>query len=646
MTQDTNTALSPRVRAMLDRFPPPRPGLPSIAIGFSRDTVWIGEQIELVTATWLPRSVRDRLRRLPVISSPALTGLWIARNQQLPIPAGTRLVGGQVCDLYVSWQTIFSLDAGKVEAPPATLTYNLPTSTAYFAPEERKTFRSTPATIVVRPIPATLLGALGTGPTARNIRLSWRGAVNLLRAGTPAIVELAILGDGNLTLWPAPTITWPAGVHVYPEPTIERQIPAQGLISGEKRFRFTVVADSAGVLTLPAVRYLYFDPATVQVVPAIAATVTLPILQRGVAPTDRRSMRVMGVRDVPFATRLVRSWWALLLVAAMLPLLLLRRGGRRGTGVVPQRDKVSDPERELRAALGAPVAAGQDHVIAALRLRGVPRDEAEHIHRWLGAVGRRRYGPSKAELPDPPPVISQVIKRLRTPATIAVLLIAALPLHAQRDDGIARFAGGDYPGAARAFEADVRAEPNAAGIWRDLGAARWIQHDDVGAAAAWLRAFSLAPRDALLRDEWALAATIPADVRARAPTIPLSRDELLLFALGLWLVSAVAIHVRWHRVAWGGGAVCAAALALGTVRWYSERPGEGLVTASTTLRISPHPATMPVGELAAWSIVRVERRFDNWVLVGGQLNTPGSVVGLSVDGWIPAAAVAPIGPLD
>lgn len=646
MVQDTNTALSPRVRAMLDRFPPPASGMPSITVRFSRDTVWVGEQVELVTAAWFPRSVRDRLRRMPAISSPLLAGVWSARNQQLPIPSGTRVVGGQVYDLYVSWQTIFPLGPGRVEAPPATLTYNLPTSTAYFAPEEKKTFRSTAEVLVVRPVPPAESAALGAGPTGRNLRIAWRGAVNVLRAGAPAVVELAISGEGNLTLWPAPTIVWPAGVRVYPEPTLENMAAAQGLIAGEKRFRFTLVADSVGVLALPAVAYPYFDPSQVRVVQATAAAVTLPILERAATASDRRALTVSGAPDEPFATVLVRGWWAILLAVVLVPPAILIRRGRRTTLTV-RRSSIADPEAELRAALGTPVDAGQDHIVAALRLRGVPREDAEHVHRWLSAVGRRRYGPSKLDIPEPPPVFAQVMVRLRTPVAMLVLLCAALPLHAQREDGIARFAGGDYPGAARAFAADAHAAPLAAGVWRDLGAARWMAHDDdVGAAAAWLTALALAPRDPLLRADWAAATAIPADVRGRAPTIPLSRDELLLAALVLWLGAWAAAFAGWRRTAWIVGTSCAASLLVAATRWQVERPGQGLITANTILRISPHPATTAVGELSMWSSVRVERRLDGWVLVGGQINAPGSVAAVAVEGWIPAASIAPIGPLD
>jgi hypothetical protein len=645
MARDTNMVLSPRVRAMLEHFPPPHAGLPSITIRFSRDTVWLGEQVELVTATWFPRTLREQLRRAPGISSPSLTGLWSARNQQLPIVAGTRIVGNQAYDLYISWQTIFPLGSGRINAPPAVLTYNLPTSTAYFAPEVAKSFRSDSASLTVRPIPAALTASLGPGPTGRNVQINWRGPVTTVQAGAPAIVELVVSGEGNLTLWPEPRVDWPAGVHVYPEPTQEHPVTNAGLISGEKHFRYTVVADSAGVLTLPPVSYPFFDPGAVQVSRAAAKALTLPVLQRPVSLSDRRSMPVSGSADVPIVTLIVRDGWPVwLLIALLPPLVMLRRP--RSRVVRNQTPATGDPEAALRRALGTPVEAGEGHVVAALRARGVPRDEAEHILRWLAAVGRRRYGPAKSDIPEAPAVVARVLARLRGPTVIVVLLLAVPALRAQQDDAVGRFNGGDFPGAARAFGAQVAAHPLAAGSWRDLGTARWMARDDVGATAAWLRALALAPRDPLLRDAWGSAATIPPDIRSRAPAIPLNRDELLLIALAAWLATWALAARRREALAWSTGLLCAATMVVVIGRWRMERPGQLLVNAATAMRISPTPATAMVGELPAWSLVKVERRLDQWLLVGGQTSGAGSISALSVKGWIPATAVVPIGPLD
>jgi hypothetical protein len=645
--QDTNTALSPRVRAMLERFPLPRAGEPSVAIRFSRDSVWVGEQVELVTAAWFPRRVRDRLRRQPTIKVPSLSGLWSARNQMLPIPAEARLVGGQMYDLFVSYQTIFPLGPGRIDAPPAVLTYDVPTSTSYFAPEERKTIVSPSARLVARGIPPALAAALGTGPTAHDLRLAWRGPVDGLRIGSPAIVELAISGAGNLTLWPAPQIRWPSGVHVYPEPTDEHAVPVQGVIAGEKRFRFTVVADSAGVLTLPAVTYPFFDPLTGTVHPATAGSMSLPVRPRTVALGDRKAPMIVAGEGVPPSTEVIRVAWPILIALALFPPLLAgwrhRRLDRRVITVAPES---ADPESALRTALGTPVAAGPDHVVAALRVRGVSREDAEHILRWLIATGRRRYGPSHAPAPEPPSAVARVLKRLRRVATALLLLLIAAPLHSGQDDAVSRYDGRDYAGAARAFEGVVEREPAAADAWLGLGDSRWMQGDDVAAAAAWLRALELAPRNARLRAAWREATTIPSDVRALAPVVPASLDDLLLIALALWVVGWGAVLVGWPRVSWPCGALVAVTLLLAVGRVRAVSHGRALVTVNAVLRVSPHPAMESIGEVPAWSLVHVDRRHQNWALITAQQSAPSSAVGsVLLQGWIPAEALVEINPV-
>lgn len=411
--QDANTTVSTRVREMLDRFPPPATGTPSVTLRFSRDTVWVGEQVELVTVTWFPQPLRNRLRRAPNLGLPSLTGLWSARNQQLPIFVGSRVIGGQPYLMYVSWQTMFPLRGGRIDVPPVALTYGLPTSTSYFAPEEPKTVLSAPIELVVRPVAPAISGLLGTGPTARNLRLAWRSPVTALHAGSPILVELTISGVGNLTLWPTPQVDWPREIHVYREPTDEHLGEVRGLISGEKRFRFTVVADSAGVLTLPAVTYPYFDPATLQVQPAMATALSLAILPRATDNAGRKPPAIAGGSGVPPATILVRRWTPALIALALLPILLLGWRHRRRTPLITTQINV-DLDSALRAMLETPLAAGADHVVAALRIRGVPRDEAELIHHWLSGMERGRYGPSNhTEILEPPPTVLRVIARLR-----------------------------------------------------------------------------------------------------------------------------------------------------------------------------------------------------------------------------------------
>jgi hypothetical protein len=278
-------------------------------------------------------------------------------------------------------------------------------------------------------------------------------------------------------------------------------------------------------------------------------------------------------------------------------------------------------------------------------VRGVSREDAEHILRWLIASGRRRYGPSHAPAPEPPPAVARVLQRLRRVAVALLLLLIAAPLHARQDDALARYDGRDYAGAARAFGGVVARDPAAADAWLGLGASRWMQGDDVAAAAAWLRALELAPRNARLRAAWRDATTIPSDVRALAPVVPASLDDLLLIALAFWVLGWTAALVGWYRAGWACGAFVAIALVLAVGRVRAEPQGRGLVTTNAVLRISPHPAMESIGEVPAWSLVHVDRRDHDWALISTQQAAPASVLGsVALQGWIPAESVVEINP--
>jgi hypothetical protein len=635
LTAQDTTGISPRARAMLDRFPPPGQGQVSITTRFSTDSAWLGEQVELVTAAWFPRELRDRLRRPPTLRAPSLGGLWSAQPQSTPILAGTRVVQGVVYDLFVAHQTLFPLSAGQTISPPAVLTYAVPTSVSFFAPEERQSLSSRPVSLAVRPIPPRAAAALGTGPTARGLRLTWRAPAEGLRAATPARVELVMSGEGNVTLWPEPTITWPAGLRVYPEPVQQQVGRPRGVVSGEKRFRFTVVPDSAGVVTLPSLRYPYFDPGSASVRVATTGALGMVVRESAARP-DRALVPVTPQSPPALATRAVRDGWPLLLVLAVLPLLRRPRPRRMAPRVGP---RALPPEASLRALLGTPADAAPERVAEALRHRGVSAEQATGIATWMARHQRARYGPVGREEIIPPPEVGQVLDRLRRAGRrgVVALLLLTAPLAGQAEDPIARYRGGDPVGAARGFREQIAQEPHAVAGWRNLAAARWVAGDDVGAVAAWIRALELAPRDPLTRLAWDAAEGVPAEVRGRAPVLPLSRDELILVALLGWMVAMVARRTGRTTMMRLSLLLAVIALMPAISRTLAERQRVGLVRPGAVLRVSPVATAPALAAAPTWTTAESERTEGGWMLV---------TLRSGARGWLPAAAVAPIGALD
>lgn len=637
VSQDT-TGLPPQARAMLDRFPVPRSGEVSIATRFSTDTAWVGEQVELVTAAWFPRELRNRLRHTPNLLPPALSGLWSVQAQANMSMASTRVVGGQLYDLFVAHQTLFPLGGGKITVPPAVLTYSVPASLSFFAPEQRKTLSSRPATLVIRSIPSRLAATLGSGPTARNIKVTWQGTSVPIHAGTPALLELIVSGEGNIALWPTPDLVWPPGMRVYPDRTEERAVGLSGRRGGEKRFRFTVVADSEGVLSLPRVRYPYFDPLSASVQFTSTDPVALVVLP-GTGPAGMRRVLPIAERDdFPVASLVVARLWPLLLVIALFPpAWTVWRRRRWPSRPAPQVS--SSPEVEFQRLLGNRGEASPEAVVAALRQRGVPREDAEGVRAWLASASRRRYGPPGSELTPPPAPLTRVLQRLRKALRyLPVLVLLGARLSAQSSAaGFREYEAGDYAAASESFAGAVKLSPLSVGLWRNLATARWLAGDDVGAAAAWIRALELAPRDAVTRAEWHGAGGIPAEARDLAPVIPLSRDEFLLLGVVGWLLSWFLFARRARRSGAVLGLLTLFLLGGALARSRSEGSQRVLLRTGATLRLSPHPVAPVLGAGTPWSVARVVQIRAGWLLV---------TTDAGLRGWLPLSAAASLGPLD
>lgn len=640
LAQDT-TGLSPLAQAMLPSLPLPRPGEVSVVTRFNTDRAWVGQQVELVTAAWFPRDLRERLRRQPTLRGPTLSGLWNAPGNTAPTLAVTRMIGGQVYDLFVAHQTLFPLGAGTTVAPPAVLSFSVPSSRSFFAPEERRSLESKPTSLRVLPIPERLVAALGDGPTASGLSIRWRLPDGVGHAGTPFGVELVVSGAGNVALWPAPRIEWPAGVRVYDEPVQTTSYRHRGIVSGDKRFRFTLIADSVGVLQLPAVTYPWFDPGRVTVADARAAAADV-VVQPALPAVDRPTIAALTSLEIPLASRVVASGWPILALIALLPLVVTAWRRRRRRAVAHYQERRRDRLEELRRLLGPSSAETPAAVELALRRRGVTVGDAREVRDWLAAVSRHRWGRDPA-MPSGGAAVDQVLRRLERSTSrkallplMLLLLIVPGVLAAQWQQGLERYRGGDAAGAARYFSQQLRLTPEATGAWLNLGAARFLDGDDVGSAAAWLQGLERAPRNRRLRAALASIPQLPRTINRNIPLVPLSRAELALLTLAAWLATAL-LWRRARRTALTFLIVTLVAAAMFAGRTWTMNRALALARSGTTLRISP-VISAPVGTtVQRWTTVTIERSQLGWKLV----RTPSGE-----RGWVDSGRLASLSRID
>jgi tetratricopeptide (TPR) repeat protein len=285
---------------------------------------------------------------------------------------------------------------------------------------------------------------------------------------------------------------------------------------------------------------------------------------------------------------------------------------------------------------------------AAIRAAGADPELAVRVSTIRDRLLARRYGPAAvagedaqitAEVQDIVRRLGGAVKawRVGSAALVAVAFLVAAPaLQAQTPAPEQLYDSGSLRAAADAFRRRVEADPAVSAHWYNLGAAYYRLGLEGQAAAAWLEARRLAPRESAVRR--ALELTPPADLTSARWTWspPVTPEELLLFGTALWVAGWLGwafrprARDRWTILLVFAGCAVLGGLALRI--WY-RRP-VAIVVDPATLRLSPHGLAPAIAPVEGGSAVLLLRRSPGWVLV----RAAGSR-----QGWLPSDAVAAVG---
>ena len=646
-------ALNPRLRDLVARAPPPRQaGQVGLSVILSQDSVLVGQQVDVLTAAWFPRDLRAQLRRQPVLQPPVIDGVWSFPQTAPPGIAATKRVGNTWYDLFVAHQIVFPLAPGAIDVPKAVLRYAVPVAMQFFSQEERFTVASEPRRIAVGPLPVASAPAGFAGAVGRDVRLERSVTPTRARAAEAVTVDIAVRGEGNVALWPSPTLPWAPGLRNYAEGSSDSTGAVAGRLAGVKRFRYVVVPSEAGVVTIPAVQYPYFDLARREYAIASLPAMVLPVAEAREASTARAMPPpLLPAQGEPAMVRVERGIpaWVAALLAILPPLtvLLLRLQRRIRWRRRERRPVITDPEAELERVLASLVpwdeAMSPERLASALRAAGLDDASARDVAALRERLLRHRFGPLGAREPAPDAAaVETALRRLagvlggRAARVAMTLLLFAHGAAAQAPaPPESLYAGGALHAAEQAYLARIATTPGDPANWYNLGATRYRLGQDGPATAAWLTALRLDPRNASARRALALTPS-PDEASARRRYVPPVRGaELLALALVAWWAGWVLFQQRAHRRRALWLLAVASLLGIGgfVVRSWNAR---FLVLASrdTPLRAAPHGKATTLAPLAAGTVVVGRRSSPGWVLVQG----PGDVLG-----WVERDALAAVG---
>ncbi len=361
--------------------------------------------------------------------------------------------------------TITPLRTGTLVVGPATMELSVlvrgrgrdAVFPGFFAGQRRSvTLQSAPLQLDVLPLPDNGKPPDFSGAVGR-FELQVEAGPRQLVAGDPVTITATIRGDGNLEGITPPQLSESDVLKVYPVQTLPQTAgtPAAASGGGQTRsvFEQVVIPERAGAMTLPGLRFSYFDPEVAAyrtlTAPAIALTVQPPAhaaveppVGATIAPAapsaqvETLGRDIVFIKDAPGTLRPIGGhrydslgFWAAQLVplAAWLGVVFWDRRRRRlhadprwarfTTAGRSARRAIAAAEASLRAGdrtgfydrlahamreyLSAkldlpPGTVTADAIAERARERGVPAELAAGLHELFATCERVRFAPNSA----------------------------------------------------------------------------------------------------------------------------------------------------------------------------------------------------------------------------------------------------------
>ncbi|HEX5437529.1 MAG TPA: hypothetical protein VFW98_10225 [Gemmatimonadaceae bacterium] len=651
------------------------------------ETVYVGQQATYQLGIFVDERARDRVRHMEAVA-PEMRSM-LAYDAPTPLSGlPTRTVGSRQFEVHVYQRAIFPLSAGRFVIPPAHLSYAMPLSYSFFSRDENFEVESDSVVVVAidpprASRPSDFSGAVGI------LRIQARLDTGAARVGDPMPLSVRVSGVGNIKLLPRPHLAVPWATAVAAGDRVSlASTPVT--VRGTKEFDWILTPQRSGNLTLPSIRYTFFDPVreryeTAETVPqplivapgALAAVDTLqPEHTRWlVRTTYRGSLSEPLYHHAPF--------WLLMALAPLPAAALLVK--RRPKRVKRSRDAADALRALARPAVAAPprevrrlwlrAVAHRLHAASvplaepaalerALRRAGTSRETAAEAATLLTELNSASFGPAPAADMSTAARAGELFARIdresrsfRATAVAraipVVVLVLALTLGSAwavaapgGDDvtfarGVAAYNHGHYREAARAFGGIAARVPRAADAWANLGTASWAAGDTARAVQGWQRALRLEPLAHDARER--LAELAPESPGGPGGVPPLPARPIALLAAVLWIGGWLLLTVRLRRKP-GRDVALALSLVVGAIALGGTAAGidtaltaRGLnvVSANRALHMLPVLAADPIGHVRVGEIAHVEERRGVWARISA---------GGGRSGWIDAASLLPLGP--
>ncbi len=232
-----------------------------LAVQLDRKDAWLGEQV--TASVWLYSPVG--VVRYQSFQPPLYDGFWAEPIETPSLAARIVRIRGVPTRAYLLQRlALFPTRAGTLTVGAFDVGLDVRVGNQNpldpFPVIRSVRRRSTPAEIVVKPLPA---GApLGFEPVdVGAIALAAELGDRQVSVGQPVTVRVSATGEGNVRAWSLPRLPAIPGTRSFDPAPTEKVAPRAGRIAGTRTEETVLVPETPGELVIPPLPFSWFDPA-------------------------------------------------------------------------------------------------------------------------------------------------------------------------------------------------------------------------------------------------------------------------------------------------------------------------------------------------------------------------------------------------
>ena len=224
-----------------------------IEVNLNKKEFYVGQHIVLSAGFYSRYKIQD----LADTKEPSFNGFWV---KDIATPSRISLQQKKLNGVIYSYglfdkKVIIPQRAGELVIEPYSMDFI--THEGFFY---KRTGKSTPKTIKVKQLPSPKPENFGGAVGSFNISMT--ADKEEVKLDDPLTIKVTLTGNGNIQLCEAPKVDIPSAFEAFPPKSTENIKTDDNGMSGTRTFNYVAIARQPGEITIPAVKFSYFDLAT------------------------------------------------------------------------------------------------------------------------------------------------------------------------------------------------------------------------------------------------------------------------------------------------------------------------------------------------------------------------------------------------